>query len=318
MSCPSCSPFAVVIFFSLIFHFFTVILFSRFKVVVVVPGGVVDSSRGGRKLVVLRKKAAKPLRPRVLPNIAALPRERRDHSDGEETQREVQREREGGESERWSTKTMEREMELRELLHLTGNEGGGEHFLGGKEEFVEVQEASLPSLFPPFVIHSLSLHISFILTPPPSYFILTLEPLSFHLPSFDFQWCCASSLMCTRNAGGAGGRLPLLLSSSRCAQGLEFILTRSVYVHRGESSSQGERTRPMPSARRVCREENNVDIVEEQFIIEEYEDYVEHDDVEYDDVAQQQHAEGEFRGSPHGTSLLTYYTKHVAFALWQG
>ncbi|KOM41117.1 hypothetical protein LR48_Vigan04g131500 [Vigna angularis] len=115
--------------------------------------------------------------------------------------------------------------------------------------------------------------------------------------------------------------------------------------YHGEASSShsepsDERRRPTASARRRRVEEYRVDVIHEHDNEEQEEllqhghsqdDYVEEEDIQQQhDCSQEEHeGEGEdededevedggFPGGPHDTSLLTHYTQHVAFAIWQG
>ncbi|KOM42056.1 hypothetical protein LR48_Vigan04g225400 [Vigna angularis] len=120
-----------------------------------------------------------------------------------------------------------------------------------------------------------------------------------------------------------------------------MVKTRGGY--HGEASSSrsepsDERRRPTASARRRRVEEYRVDVIDEHDDEEQEEllqhrhsqdDYVEEEDIQQQhDYSQEEHeGEGEdedeaedggFPGGPHDTSLLTHYTQHVAFAIWQG
>ncbi|XP_014524392.1 uncharacterized protein LOC106780611 [Vigna radiata var. radiata] len=134
-----------------------------------------------------------------------------------------------------------------------------------------------------------------------------------------------------------------------------MVRTRGASSYHGEISSCGkssslshpERRRPTTSARRKRVQESQVDVIEEheeheqhdegiqheydQGIQHEYDEgiqheydkgiqhnYVEDDYVEQEDVCEEQDEEGGFQGGPQDTSLLTHYTDHVAFAIWQG
>ncbi|XP_047166760.1 protein MAINTENANCE OF MERISTEMS-like [Vigna umbellata] len=79
--------------------------------------------------------------------------------------------------------------------------------------------------------------------------------------------------------------------------------------HRGESSSQGERRRPIASARR------RRGAVESDIHVEDHGDVRFHEDAveDHEDVA-----EGGFPGGPLNSSVLTHYIHHVAYAIWQG
>ncbi|XP_052723805.1 protein MAIN-LIKE 1-like [Vigna angularis] len=122
-----------------------------------------------------------------------------------------------------------------------------------------------------------------------------------------------------------------------------MVKTRGGY--HGEASSShsepsDERRRPTASARRRRVEEYRVDVIHEHDNEEQEEllqhghsqdDYVEEEDIQQQHDCNQQEHEGEgedededeaeddeFPGGPHDTSLLTHYTQHVAFAIWQG
>ncbi|KOM43759.1 hypothetical protein LR48_Vigan05g136400 [Vigna angularis] len=127
-----------------------------------------------------------------------------------------------------------------------------------------------------------------------------------------------------------------------------MVRTRGASSYRGEasfsrgepsSSSHDKRRRPTPFARRRRVEEYRVDVIDEhdyeewdEFIqhghgeddyVEQEDDYVEQEDVQQQDDSSEEELEaggedGGFPGGPHDTSLLTHYTQHVAFAIWQG
>ncbi|XP_047181966.1 protein MAIN-LIKE 1-like, partial [Vigna umbellata] len=117
-----------------------------------------------------------------------------------------------------------------------------------------------------------------------------------------------------------------------------MVKTRGALSYHGEassprgepsSSSRDERRRPTASARRRRVQEYRVDVIDEHGYEEQEEllqhghgqdDYVEEEDIQQQhDSSQEEHeAEGEGEGGPHDTSLLTHYTQHVAFAIWQG
>ncbi|XP_047159684.1 histone chaperone RTT106-like [Vigna umbellata] len=130
-----------------------------------------------------------------------------------------------------------------------------------------------------------------------------------------------------------------------------MVRTRGVSSSRGDascsrgepsSSSRDERRRPTASARRRRVQKYRVDVIHEdeyeeldEIIQQGYgeDDYVEQEDVqqqddyseeededgdEDEDEAKDEAKDGGFPGGPCDTSLLTHYTHHVAFAIWQG
>ncbi|XP_014517378.1 uncharacterized protein LOC106774863 [Vigna radiata var. radiata] len=120
-----------------------------------------------------------------------------------------------------------------------------------------------------------------------------------------------------------------------------MVRTRGASSYHGEasssrgqpsSSSHDERRRPTASARRRRVEENRTDVIDEHDYEDQEEsiqqghreeDYVQHEDVrEQDDYSEEEdedeHEDDGFPGGPHDTSLLTHYSQHVAYAIWQG
>ncbi|XP_014490876.1 histone chaperone RTT106-like [Vigna radiata var. radiata] len=108
------------------------------------------------------------------------------------------------------------------------------------------------------------------------------------------------------------------------------------------SSSHDERRRPTTSVRRRRVVEYRTDVIDEHHYEDHEEsiqqghreeDYVQHEDVQEQDDYSEEEGEDEdedededgdevqddgFPGGPHDTSLLTHYSQHVAYAIWQG
>ncbi|XP_014494971.1 uncharacterized protein LOC106756884 [Vigna radiata var. radiata] len=102
------------------------------------------------------------------------------------------------------------------------------------------------------------------------------------------------------------------------------------------SSSHDERRRPMTSVRRRRIEEYRMDVIDEHHYEDHEEsiqqghreeDYVQHEDVQEQDDYSEEEDEDEdgdevqddgFPRGPHDTSLLTHYSQHVAYVIWQG
>ncbi|XP_047177868.1 protein MAIN-LIKE 1-like [Vigna umbellata] len=108
-----------------------------------------------------------------------------------------------------------------------------------------------------------------------------------------------------------------------------MVRTRGGSSSRGDaSSSRGE---PSSSSHDKRRRPKRVDVIHEdgseehnEIIQQRYgeDDYVEQKDVEpqEDDYSEEEEEDEDdgFLGGPRDTSLLTHYTQHVAFAMWQG